>query len=229
MSMSTVVAAIVVEVQLDTDSEKHFSWPFYVAGLRSRHRCPALVLAVTVTETMAKWCGTPFDLGGGNFFRPVVVAPSAVPAIDDEATARRYPELAVLSCVARVREPDAVARGLATLAAVRDLPGDKSETYADLLLVAYDKGARTALEVLMSDHYEFQSDFARKYLAKGRAEGEARGEAKGRAAALLSVLESRRLRVSNEARTRILACTDDKQLDVWIRASVAVASVDELF
>ncbi len=220
------VQAVVVEVQLEADPEKHFSWPVYVAGLRTRHRCPAFVLAVTVSETMAMWCRTRFDLGGSNFFGPVVLAPSAVPAIDDEATARQRPELAVLSCIAHAGEPDALARGRATLAAVRDLPGEKPAAYSDLVLVAYEKGARAAFEeLMMSDHYEFQSDFARKYAAQGKAEGEAHG----RAEALLAVLESRRLHVPHEVRHRVLACTDNQQLDAWIRAAVSVASVDELF
>ena len=81
----------------------------------------------------------------------------------------------------------------------------------------------------MSGHYEFQSEFARTYEAKGRVEGEAKGRAEGRAEALLDVLESRRLHVSDEARARILACTDSKQLAAWTRAAVSVASVDELF
>ena len=224
------VQAVIVEVQLDPDPEKHFSWPVYVAGLRSRHRCPAFVLAVTVTETTAEWCGTAFDLGGCNFFRPVVLAPSAVPTIDEETAARERPELAVLSSIAHVREPNALARGRATLAAVWDLPGEKREAYSDLVLVAYEKEARAAFEeLMMSGHYDFQSDFARTYQAKGREEGREEGRAEGRAEALLAVFEARRLHVSNEARDRILACTDSEQLDVWIRRAVSVATVDELF
>lgn len=53
----------------------------------------------------------------------------------------------------------------------------------------------------------------------------AQGEAKGRVAALMAVLEARRLHVSNEARDRILACTDSERLDAWTRAAVSVTSV----
>src|SRR5579872_5763673 len=52
-------------------------------------------------------------------------------------------------------------------------------------------------------------DFVRKFLAKGRAES------------LLDVLEARGLRVSDEARARILACTDATQLDTWLRMAAA--------
>jgi hypothetical protein len=89
---------------------------------------------------------------------------------------------------------------------------------------------RLRMEDLMAGGtYEFQSDFAKKHQAKGRAEGEAKGEAKGRAEAILDVLEARSLRVSDEARARILACTDAAQLATWVRKAVSVSSVDELF
>ena len=108
------------------------------------------------------------------------------------------------------------------------------------------KAARRALEKLMaSGNYDFQSDFARKYLARGRqegrqegreegreeglAKGREEGEVAGQARALLAVLESRGLRISKMARTRILACTDIAQFDAWVRKAASVASVDELF
>jgi hypothetical protein len=74
---------------------------------------------------------------------------------------------------------------------------------------------------MASGNYEFQSDFAKRFIAKG--------EAKGRAEALLTMLEARGLRVSDEARARILACTEAAQLDAWVRKAVSVGSIDELF
>jgi hypothetical protein len=73
--------------------------------------------------------------------------------------------------------------------------------------------------------YEWQSDFARKYVA----EGEARGEAKGEAKALLMVLDSRGIELSAEQRDRIASCTDLDELDHWLNRAAAVASADELF
>lgn len=216
------VLAVIVAVQLDPDPETHFAWPVHVAGLRSRHRCPAVVLAVTVSVTMATWCSTPVDLGGGNVFVPVVVPPSVMPAIDDEVAARQRPELAVLSCVVRAAEPNGAARGRATLVAVRDLAGDKQTVYSDLVLVSCEKTARPALEELMATgHDDLHAFYSGLYREKGRAEGVAQGEIHGRAMALLAVLESRCLHVSNVVWHRILACTDDDQLDAWVRAAAA--------
>ena len=53
--------------------------------------------------------------------------------------------------------------------------------------------------------------------------------AKGEAKALLAVLEARGLRISDEVRGRVLACTDAAKLEAWIHKAVTVASVDELF
>ena len=82
--------------------------------------------------------------------------------------------------------------------------------------------ARKALKKLMaSGNYEYQSHFAKKYVAKGEAKGEAR--------ALLTVLEARGLTLSDEARARVAACLDTAQLEQWVRRAVTIASVDELF
>jgi predicted transposase/invertase (TIGR01784 family) len=62
-------------------------------------------------------------------------------------------------------------------------------------------------------------------LSQGRAEGEARGEAK----AVLAVLEARGINATVQQRQQILECTDLERLDVWIRKSVALADVSELF
>jgi hypothetical protein len=227
---SKPVLGIIVEVQLSRKERKRFTWPAYMTLLRARFECPVCVLVFTATERMARWCRRPIELGPGNVFTPLVVAPAMVPVIGDETAARRAPELAVLSCIAHGQDPDAeaVARSAyATLLAVADLLSDDRQLlYHDLISTALPEAARVALEKLMaSGNFDFQSDFARKYLTRGREEGEAAGQAK----ALLAVLESRGMRISQKARTRILACTDIEQIDAWLRKAASVASVDELF
>lgn len=73
--------------------------------------------------------------------------------------------------------------------------------------------------------YEYQSDFARKYVAEGREEGRAEGETK----ALLAVLSARGIDVSDDARERISNCADIEQIEAWIRLAVTVDSTDALF
>jgi hypothetical protein len=67
---------------------------------------------------------------------------------------------------------DALAVAEAALAAARNLDDERSKLYADLVVASVDEAARAILEVLMaSGNYEYQSDFARRYVAQGKAEG----------------------------------------------------------
>jgi hypothetical protein len=73
--------------------------------------------------------------------------------------------------------------------------------------------------------YEYQSDFARKYVAEGLAEGLVEGEAK----ALLAVLSARGIEISDDVRERISNCTDIEQIEAWIRLAATADSTDVLF
>lgn len=86
---------------------------------------------------------------------------------------------------------------------------------------------------MASGNYEYQSEFAKKYVAQGRAEGKAEGkaegEAKGKTDALLHILSARKLPVTDAQRARILACTDLPTLDRWIERAVLTSSAVEVF
>jgi len=64
-----------------------------------------------------------------------------------------------------------------------------------------------------------------KALAKGLAEGQAKGEAR----ALLAVLGARGIPVPDQARQRIIGCTDPDQLETWVCRAATAKSVDDLF
>jgi predicted transposase YdaD len=85
----------------------------------------------------------------------------------------------------------------------------------------------------MASGYEYQSDFAKKYVAQGRAEGKAEGKAEGRAEgeakALLHILAARRLTPSEAQQARILACTDLPTLERWIERAVTAETTDAVF
>ncbi|MFI6705700.1 hypothetical protein ACIBF7_04650 [Nonomuraea sp. NPDC050478] len=72
---------------------------------------------------------------------------------------------------------------------------------------------------------EIKHPWVRGWIAHGESLGEAKGEAK----AILMVLETRGLEVSDETRERILGCTDQETLESWIHKAVTVRSVEELF
>jgi hypothetical protein len=178
------VLGIVVEVQLQPDDDKRYSWPVYTCGLRARYKCPVCLLVVTVNEAVARWAAQSIDLGGGNRFTPLVLGPSGVPVVTDEELARQYPELAVLSAMAHGKDADVertVRIAAAAMVASVGLDVERSTLYFDLVEASLSEAARKALRSMDPAKYEYQSEFARHYFAQGRAEGEAEGEAKGRA------------------------------------------------
>ena len=146
----------------------------------------------------------------------------------DVAVAERSPELAVLSVMLHGRGADALRVAEATLTAARSLDDERARLYADLVLASVDGAARAILEALMvSGKYEYQSDFARRYVAQGRAEGREAGEAAGRAHALLAVLAARGLEVPEDVRARIVGCPDLARLDRWLSRAVTAPSAAE--
>ena len=232
------VLGIVVEVQLQAKVEKRFAWPVYVTALRARLRCPVCLLVVTPHVEVARWARVPIELGPGARIEPFVLGPDAIPVIEDPTAARDEPELAVLSAMAHGENADAsvAARiAFAALYACLDLDTERSALYADVVRVALGDAARAALEALMQspEKYEFQSDFARKYTAIGRAEGKlegrAEGELEGGAKAILRVLATRRLAVTEEQRNRVLACTDLAVLETWLDRAIVATNADEVF
>jgi hypothetical protein len=174
----TPVLGIIVEVQLSTDERKRFVWPAYVANLRARLECPVCLLVVTADDAVARWAAQPVELGGHHWFAPYVLGPSAVPEITDEAEARLNPELAVLSAMAHGKAVDverAAQVANAAQAATAGLDADRSKLYFDLIMNSLSEAARQALKAMDLQKYEYQSDFARHYVAQGVAQGEVRG------------------------------------------------------
>jgi Domain of unknown function (DUF4351) len=174
------VFGIIIEVQLSADERKRFVWPVYATTLRARLECPVCLLVVTTDDTVARWAVRAVDLGGGNRFVPLVLHPSGVPQITDEEQARSDPELAVLSAMAHGRDADAgksVQIALAAQLASLALDEERSRLYFDLVLNSLSEAARRALKTMNPAKYEYQSDFARRYVAQGCAEGERSGRA----------------------------------------------------
>ncbi len=217
------VLAIIVEVQLRRKDQKRFAWSVYVAGVRARFGCPAVLLVVAPSAPMAKWCSAPIELGHpGCVLRPLVLGPDGLPVVTNAKQATLSPELALLSVVAHGRGKHGLAVAVAVLAAAAGLDEERGRSYADLALTCVRGATRAALEEMMeSGKYQYRSKFARKYVAQGQAEGKAQG--------ILAVLDTRSIDVSPEVRARILECTDVAVLDVWLRRAVTVRTAAELF
>ncbi len=87
----------ILDVQLQEDERKRFTWPIYAVNARGKHECPFVLVAVTPDPSTARWAAKTIELGGGRTWAPFVVGPVGIPFITDTGQARKAPELAVLS------------------------------------------------------------------------------------------------------------------------------------
>jgi hypothetical protein len=182
---------------------------------------------VCPTADAAAWCRKPIELGHPDWvLTPLVLGPDQTPVVTDPEEARQHPELTVLSALAHGGNPrrhqvlDALSEALATV------DPELADRYHDVVYTTLPQTARRYLERLMSTgKYQFQSDFALRYINRGKAEGKAEGEAN----ALLTVLDGRGVDVPEDARDRITTCTDLDQLNTWLRHAGTADSIDEVF
>ncbi|WP_437666945.1 hypothetical protein [Sorangium sp. So ce1182] len=176
---------------------------------------------MTIDPEIARWCSRPIDTGHpGWILTPLVLGPEGVPVVTDAGQATAAPEVVVLSAMAHGQGDAAEAIGVAFLAAAAGLDQERRAMYGDLVLSSLNAAARRTLEAMMKAGYEFQSEFARSYVAKGKIEAKAQ--------AVLAVLEARAIEVPAEVRERVLASTDLAELDRWIRRAAVISDAREL-
>ena len=219
--------SVIVEVQLRSDPDKRRTWPVYVTAQRARLRCNVTLLVVTDDPAVAAWAATPIETGHPGFIlTPLVLGPGTIPVVLDEALAAHAPELAVLSVLVHGHRPEAVDIARTALAGTRGLDGERAALYIDLVLAFVDEAARGVLEALMaSGTYQYQSDFAKRYVAQGRAEGEVAGLRD----AITHVLTARSLPLSELGRARVASCADVAVLTVWLERAATAVSEAEVF
>src|SRR5436305_11182097 len=164
------VRVIIVEVQLAADPRKRLSWPAYVTVSRAVHGCPAGLLVVAPEPAVAGWCAEPIEIGVPGFvLHPPVLRRTAVPVVTDVEEAARRPELGVLSAMAYGETEQGATIAAAVLPAIQGLDDDRARLYYDLVYNSLNEAARRAMEGTMKG-YEYQTDFAKKYVAPGRNE-----------------------------------------------------------
>ena len=235
-SAESPVLAVVVEIQLNRDRNKTWSWPLYVATLRARLRCPTLLLVICVDMALASWAATPIELGNpGSRLVPIVLGPQLIPVTTDPGT---IPETVVLSAIAHGGHPQHHEVLTALVKALASVETEHAVLYAELVFAALPHAARKHLEALMSTQtHSYISEYAKKFIAQGEAQGEARGQARGEARgqargearSVLAVLDARGINVPEDTRNRITSCTDLDQLHTWVRRAATATSIDDLF
>jgi hypothetical protein len=104
--------------------------------------------------------------------------------------------------------------------ALEGLPEDQRLVYWAIIERALGEAARKAFEML-PETQRFMSESQRRSFAKG--------EAKGKAEAVLQILATRGLAVTESARERILGCSELETLVRWLDRALTVTASDQLF
>lgn len=230
-SHDTPVLAVVIEIQLRADPGKHWSWPAYVATLRSRLRCPTELLVVCSDATTATECAGSITLGiSGSHLTPLVIGPDRVPTVPARTPGPGVAERSVLAALAHGRHPDHYDVLDMLIDALATIETSQATLYLRLVHAALPQAARRHLEALMKTSiYDYESELFDELRAEGEARGEARGTVTARVQAVLTVLDAAAVDVSDEARTRITNCADLDQLETWLRRAVHATTIDDLF
>lgn len=211
--------AIVVEVQRRQDPDKRWSWPVYVATLRKRLERPTVLLVLCTDDRTARWSRVPIEMGHPGWqLTPLAIGPSELLPITDPEQVSRHPELTLLAAAGHPGSEQALRSIPIALSTLHERKKENAKLYADYVYAKLPAAAFEYLEELMkTGTYEYQSEFARGYFAQGEAK------------AVLRVLDTRGIEVSEGARERIRACTDPEQVEVWLDRAVTAATVDDLF
>jgi len=216
------VHGLIVEVQLGIDPRKSFTWPAYVANLRARWRCPVCLLVVCADDAVADWASRPILLGCDNMFSAQVIGPTEVPEILDAVDAEMDPELAVLSAMAHGHDADvAKAARIAAVAqgASAGLDDERSRLYLDLVMNSVSEAVREVLaNTMLPFKYEYQSAFAKHYVAEGLTQG--------RIALITRLLAARFGSLSDEVRG-VIAAGSIEELDAIADRLLTAATLQE--
>ena len=222
---NAVLAAVVVEVQLDRDPDKKYTWPAYVSVLRARLRRSVTLLVFTSDPAVTRWAKKPIDLGHPGFcLEPIVIQLEDLPESVDRPLAQKLPELAVLTAMAHPSRTTAET----AVEAIARLPEDQKQLYLDVILARLPAAVRQLLESSMLRGYKYQSEYALRYFNQGRDEGREEGLNQGLEKGLTQGLEkglSEGRKQGLHAASLVLART--RLAPVTVDDEAAIAALDE--
>ena len=216
-----LVLAIILEVQRDEDPDKKFSWPVYLVAVRAKKRCPACVFVVAPDADVATWAAEPIDLGLGRAtVAPLVLGPSIVPEVTEQALADQETELAILSAVAHGNGPNGLDVVQAALGALGRFDQEHAAVYFQIVYNALREPMQRALEALIMERQTEGKatfpPFAQQLVERGKREGIREGKLEGKREALLRLAARAGITFTEDDRSRIHACMDAATLDRWV-------------
>lgn len=231
------IGAVVLEIQRQPDPDKRFSWPLYTAALHAKHRglLKTYLLVVATNRSTARWAQQPIATCQPQApFRPLVVGPDDVGRLDSEDAASADLPLAMLSAVLHVNDEGGEVDAVRALRAADAVAGPDAAVWLyGLLRGIVDDERLLLLEEMIKmlnpwANFKPRTPSERENYNAGLADGEAKGEARGEAKALLRILASRSLSMTEEQRGQILRCEDTNQLERWIERALSARSVAEI-
>lgn len=220
-----LVLAIVFEAQRAIDPDKELSWPVYIAVVRARKRCQAIILAVAPDPEVASWAARKIDLGLGlSTVQALVIGPQILPEIQDSAIAENEMELAVLSALAHGNGPNGLSVVLAALSALGRLDQEHAAAYFQIIYNALREPIRMALETrIMDQQAETRATFppfAQKLIDRGKLEEKRE--------TLLRLLTRAGIPFTEEDRARVEACAEPATLDRWVDNVLSAKAIDDV-
>lgn len=218
---------LVVEAQGKNDPKKPASWAYYIAHLYAKYRIPPVLLVTCQDKATAAWASEPITIGPRQWrtltLRPLVLGPHNVPAITDPSTAARDIPLATLSAITHGKDRNATAILKALAAALKTVDEETARIFAEFteLGLGTAPAAKIWRQLMSVDLSFFRSETSQRLRAEGRTEGHAED--------ILLVLGERGLEVPDDARARIMECTELETLRAWLKRSVTADKVEDLF
>lgn len=221
------VLAVVLEVQRRWDRSKHRTWRLYVAQLEAELDVSVALVVYCPDQHIAARYQDLFEFDGISLIlRPLIFTPERVPLVIDTELARAHPALVVLSALCHGGQPEVDALFPALAAALHAVDPNNAILYYDIILAGLPEAPRVRWEAFMTTTVD--STYFSERFREIEARGVARGAAEGEARAVLTVLEARGFTVPDDARERILSCTDLDQLNTWVRRAATAAALSDV-
>jgi hypothetical protein len=245
------VLLIIVENQQKMVTDKQYSWPVYITGLRHTMKCPAVLLVICPDVTEARKCGEVVKTGHPGFdLVPIVVSPVNTPGRDDAE-----PWLTMFAAfmgAIDLEDPAGATRVLTAIQHTRQSIAERKAMTAIIINLASEAARKIMKEIIMG-FPEVKNDFldglereaTERGLAKGLArgmaqglaqgvaqgvaQGMAQGKAQGKAEDILKVLKVRGLGPTEAQHEQVASCTDPALLDRWFDRALTAATAADVF
>jgi hypothetical protein len=171
--------AVVMEIQLNEDGDKPYTWPQYVVAMHTRWRCEVELLVIAPNPRVARWANQPMKLSRrGSQIIPLVLGTDDFPRLDVETLAG-HPHATVFHALLHCRDKGDLPLLQQALTDVNTLPQPDRIGYYEILRSCLAPSFLKLAEVAMSlEHTRFYQEFVERLKSEG--EGNSRVEPKAK-------------------------------------------------